>query len=157
MSESFWKKNKRNLSKKSSQKIPQNCLLQHVRAIFELNAESRRFAPARQLDLKHFSVMNLIKTTFKTILKENESCFQNTLRNIAPNIRKTLWMKSLAQWTCAPKPPKTYLGSKNPTSFRFDTTYLDVLDALNHEKAMIHNTLFDLRIIFEIQQFDHLK
>ena len=95
----------------------------------------------RQVDSKHFSVKNLIKTTFETILKENESCFHNMLRNIVPNIRQTLWMKSLAQWTCAPKTPKTHLGSKNPASFRFETTYLDVLDALNHEKAMIHNTL----------------
>ena len=67
---------------------------------------------------------------------------QNMLRNIAPNMRKTLWMKPLAQWTCAPKTPKTHPGSKNPASLRFETTYLDVLDALNHEKAMIHNTLF---------------
>ena len=67
---------------------------EHVRARFEFDAESRRFAPLRQVDSNHFSV---IKTTFERILKENESCFHNILNNIAPNTRQTLRMKSLAQ------------------------------------------------------------
>ena len=75
------------------------------------------------------------------MLRGNESCFHNISRKICTEIRPTLWMKSLAQWACAPKTPKTHPESKKSASFRFDTTYLDVLDALNHEKAMIHNPL----------------
>ena len=113
-------------------------LSNHIRAA-HLWVRTLCFAAIRRFETfqcQEFNQNNICKH-----VKKSESCFHNVLRNIAPNLRQTLWMKSLAQWACAPKTPKTHPESKNPASFRFETTYLDVLDALNHEKAMIHNPL----------------
>lgn len=64
-----------------------NCIPEHVRAILESDAESKRFAALRQVDAKHLRVEFNQNNIFKR-LRGNENCFHNISRTILPTLKK---------------------------------------------------------------------
>ena len=64
-----------------------NCIPEHVRAILESDAESKRFAPLGQVDVKHLRVESNQNNIFKR-LRGNENCFHNISRKTLPTFKK---------------------------------------------------------------------
>ena len=98
------------------------------------DAESKRFAPLRQVDAKHLRVEFNQNNIFKR-LRGNENCFHNISRKILPTVKKPdEWSALLNEHLL--RDSQNASKNKSLASFRFETTCLDVLDC---DKARARN------------------
>ena len=90
------------------------------------DAESKRFAPLRQVDAKHLRVEFNQNNIFKR-LRGNENCFHNISRKTLPTFKKPdEWSALLNEHLL--RDSQNASKNKSLASFSFETTCLDVLD-----------------------------